>query len=816
MDIGHRTIQQIERVASQAREELIQRIGVRLQQISLLAARDDNKTFMDASYDSSSSIEGLKREEARIGRDRLVRRAAYLWFLRLVAIRYMEVNDYLPHHVRMLSSREGTFEPECLGQAMDMPFESLNLNVLSRLVQRGDDKAVLKELLLAQCSDLRRGMPYLFDEYDSPYNLLLPDGLFNNESFLYRLVCNIPEKLWERNADILAYLFEGYAESRKSQVRGKVKRDFRIAGEDLAVMSQTCTAGWMGHMLVDNALGRTFQEMAYEGTTSRCEYLIPTSGKGVRTGIALEELSIMDYACGSGTLLAYAFDLLMDAYVAVGYAPRDAVRLILDCNLHGIEVSERAALHAMLVLSMKGCEYDKRFFRRGIAPSVVLLQPVELTPDEIRRCKRLSKHADLIDSLAHLGECGALLMPSEADLALIAGQAEVIGRSPNDANSALLKKLMAARSMLGELVAKHNVVICDPPKTGARRISRWFARWIVDHYPNNRNFLPACFIDRAVESILPGGHVAMLSTSALLFSNNGSAFREAFLNKTKLDCVVETTDSSGLRWSSEAAWFFGNVDSTGTVTCIRLNQHPKQKGEALRHMVAGDDPNGVFIRNQSFFLDIPGCPIAYWAPESMIEPIMNADSVSKYARFRTGLFTGNSERFMREWYELSLFDRGWEYHPYVNGGMPRKWYGNLSQVLRWANDGEEIKRSYSASSIHMDNQFKPGIVWDGGMCFRMLDSGEFMVGSYGIITADDRLKSYLLGLFNSSTYRLLYRAVNSDGNCTGGEIVRSPAIVDWDRKSQIERMVNENVALSAADDKENEASWEFPRHSLLG
>lgn len=811
--IEQKMIQRIQQIAALARDELIQRISNQLNQVLSYSRGGDDASMGSVHYDGASSIEALMREESSIGRDRLIRRAAYLWFIRLVAIRYMEVNDYLSHHVRMLSSRDGAFEPECLGQALEIPLKALKKNNLSQLIQKGDDEAVHKELLIAQCEELRRGMPYLFDESDSAYDLLLPNGLLSRESFLYHLVCDIPEDVWQQGTDILSHLFEGYAESRKKQVKKGSVSYSRIAAKDLPVLSQTCTAGWVGHLLVDNALGRFLQGCG-ESTLSSCKYLVPTQKSERRVRPDLECISVMDYACGSGTLLAYAFDTLMEAYTSAGYMPRNAVRSILECNLHGVEVNERAALHAMLVLSMKGRSYDRRFLKRGIVPDIVWLKPVEFTSKELNRCKRLSRNTNLVDSLANISECGSLLIPSDDDLALINSQIEMVERDVRRDGSLLLDKLQHASMMLGVLAGRYDVILVDPPKMQARMVSRWFARWIAEHYPNDRNFLPACFIDRAIEALAPDGLAAVLSTSALLFGGMGSTFREELLKRVGLDCIVELTDSSGRRWSSEAAWFFGGGDVWGDVACVRLNQHPLRKEETLIKVVAGEESSVVFTRKQSFFRDIPGCPIAYWAPESMIGPIMNSKKITDYASIHKGLTTGNPNRFIREWYELSLYDRGWEHHPYANGGVPRKWYGNLDQVIRWTNDGEELKRSYSASMVNIGNFFKPGIVWGGGMGFRLLDSNEFILGSYGSITTERSMRHYLLGLLNSSTFRLMYRAVNSDGNCTGGEIGRSPAIVDEDRRPRVQRLVLNNVKLAADDDRSSETSWEFLHHPL--
>ena len=805
---------QIKRCALRARGELLRSIETRLIRIGITregAGISLNEPSDDAA---ASQVQILRDEVERRGFDKVLDRAAGIWFLRIAAIRFMEVNDLLPHHVRMLSSLDGSFFPECIESAFDMPFRSLNLQLLAHQVQSGNDEAVLRLLLLAQCDELSEGMPFLFDSHDSPYDLLLPDSLLNPDGIIGRLVLDMPDECWMDAAEAFGFLFEGFADFSRERLRDRGRGYSNISNDEIVASSQNCTVGWPGRYLVDNSLGRMLLEDNRQLLhPEHCEFLL-SDGTRRERDTRVEQLKVVDFACGSGALLAYSFDVLMEAYENLGYSLRDAVRLALEDNLIGFDVSEYAVMCSKLILTMKACLVDRRFLRRGVMPHVVQLEPIALSEGELALCPGLSSRRDMLDAVIHLNECGSLYAPGEADINALRSDVERLIETEADTTGVLVEKLKRTLYTLELLSSHYDVVLCDAPRTSFRRISRWLAHWIAAVYPDDRQFLPAAFIERSLVALSPEGYAALFSSSPLMFSGNATAFRKRLLDSADIVCVVETTDATGSAWSSDAGWVLSHRNGRKAGLYVRLNQHISEKRAALLGAARSSSCSYVYLRDQEFFMSIPGAPIAYWAPLAITKPFSSYRTVSKYTSVRTGLFSGNPDRFIRQWFELSLFDRGWDYHPYSNGGIWRKWYGNRDLAIRWSNDGEEIKQSYSASSLCMGSHFQPGIVWGAGLAFRLLDSDEFVIGSTGILMVNEGLRYYLLGMLNSSSFELLYKAVNTEVNAAGGEIGSTPAIIDGDRRSRVEGLVESCIAIARSDYEEVETSWGFRRSPL--
>lgn len=805
----------VKRFAAWAQEDLMRSIKYKL--IAITANSEPSGDGLFVSGDDHVGYSSSLRDEIQSkGVDATLHRATYIWFLRLVAVRYMEVHDLLPFHVRMFSSPDGSFNPECLSHPLDMPIGESELFLISRHVQMGNDRAIMRLLFLSLCHELSVVMPYLFEQAGDPYEELLPDDLLRQDGIVSRLVQDVPDNCWREGVEVFGYLFEGYAEGASGKIRRDTKRGYRLDGEEFALMGQTCSAGWPGRFLVDNTLGRLLSEFEKPDVLAgKSVYLLPCERDNNRN-IDLQNLAVADFACGSGMLLAYSFDALIAAYTTLGYSLRDAVKHVIEGNLVGFDVDERAVLFAKLVLVFKACSYDRRFIRRGVVPAVILLEPVEFTEDELSVCPRIALCDDMLSSVLKLNECGSLFVPRDGDLAILRQELARLTDEgePSFIQSTLREKIGHVLRMLEPLSVAYDVVLCDAPRPDAKRMSRWLAKWIVEHFPNDRSFLPAAFIDRTLLAVNQEGYVGVFSSSSLMFSNNASAFRANLFDKASIVCAIETTDGQGLQWGSDAGWVIRAQGGDSVGLYVRLNQFGDEKEVALREAANGKRSELLFYKRSSFFESIPGTPIAYWASEAISGPFSTGVTVSRYAKVRGGISTGNTARFIRQWYELSLYDRGWEYHPFVNGGLWRKWYGNRDQVIRWGNDGEEIKRSYTASSLCLDNHFKPGIVWGNGLAFRLLDSDEFMVGGQGVIFSDPAIRGYLLGMLNCSSFEILYKAANFEFNSAGGEIAGTPATVDADKREAVDRIVSSCVSLSRMDYECQETAWGFARNPI--
>jgi hypothetical protein len=367
------------------------------------------------------------------GLDRLVDRAAYTWFNRLVAIRFMEVNDRLPSHVRVLSAQDGGTRPQALDEAMDLPLDSLDADEVARLVQAGDDEALFRAIFLAQCDELADCMPGVFEHVGSAMELLLPDGLLRKEGLVDRLVSDIPEDDWREGVQIVGWMYQYYVSERKDEVFAGFKNGKKADRDAIAPATQLFTPDWIVRYLVENSLGRLWVLNHPESSLPQnMKYFVKPDEdheKDFRHIESPEDIRVVDPACGSGHILVYAFDLLAQMYAEAGYSKRDAARLIVEKNLVGLEIDARAAELASFSITMEAMQLDGRFLRRGVTPKVTVLQRVTFTPEELALCPRIAARKKLIDASAHLDECGSLFQPSPEDLDAIAGDlAALAGR----------------------------------------------------------------------------------------------------------------------------------------------------------------------------------------------------------------------------------------------------------------------------------------------------------------------------------------------------------------------------------------------------
>lgn len=373
----------------------------------------------------------LLRLAAGGGYRELVERAAYTWFNRLLAIRFMELNDRLPSHIRVLSSADGTFRPQALAEAMDLPLEALDQTQVAELVQRGDDEALFRAIFLAQCDELAACMPAVFDKIGGAMELLLPDGLLREGGVVEKLVTSIPEEDWREGVEIVGWMYQYYVSERKDEVFASFKKGKKAERESIAPATQLFTPNWIVRYLTENSLGRLWMLNRPDSELPKDMPYFVKPDEDAETEFKKiscpEDITVVDPACGSGHILVYAFELLSKMYIEDGYTGRDAARLILEKNLSGMEIDPRAGAMASFALTMKACELDSRFLRRGVSPRITVLNRVEFEPEELQYIETLRNRPELMDAAAHLDECGSLLTVSSEDLEAVARDARSLG-----------------------------------------------------------------------------------------------------------------------------------------------------------------------------------------------------------------------------------------------------------------------------------------------------------------------------------------------------------------------------------------------------
>ena len=785
----------------------------------------------------------------------VVRHAAYSWFNRIVAIRYMELHDFLPSHVRMFSQPgvpQGQWvRPQCLAEAPYLELPGLDKQEVLRLSDGAHDEELFRMLLLAQCAQLTEFMPDVFGRVSTSEALLLPSILLGEMGLVRRLVCEVPEEQWGsedshdgNQAEVLGWLYQFYVARDKDDAFASFKKGKKATPEKIGPATQLFTPEWIVRYMVQNSLGRLW--MLNNPDSKLAEqmefYIAPEGEPGDFVRIeGPEDISFCDPACGSAHILACAFDLLVEMYRERGYRDRDAARLILEKNLHGMEIDERAAQVAELVLNMRACSLDRRFISRAERPrpDVCILKPVEIPAADLPQGCRLAQNNKLLDALAHLTECGSLLAPTSTDLAELR---EAIAACTGLLYDGIRTRLEQALDLCEHLSRTFDVVVANPPYMGSSNFDPWTSAWIKANYPDVKSDLCTCFIERGFGLAKHNGYSAMVTMQSWMFLGSFEKMREKLLRDTTITSMchlgARAFDAIGGEVVATTATVFQNAHIEGKGAYVRLvaliGSDPKRQAmlEAIQNPACG----WFYRADAATFKDIPGTPIAYWASESMRKAFENGKLLGMCGRTSKGLITGDNDFSLRMWWEcpLSKFDAnvtyiektfgtGKEWFPCNKGGIYRKWFGNHDYVIRWIQDGKNVFEHAKATGHHSQDydsalKFKPNISWSdissGLPSFRFRDkelSDHKGMPFYPSLYSLD----YFIGLLNSTVASSLLSFLSPTMSLNIGELENIPVLVDNSQIGPVEQLSNRNISLSRFDWDSFETSWDFKRHPLV-
>lgn len=811
-------------------------------------------------------------EEAYKG---LIDQAAYTWFNRLIAIRFMELNDRLPSHVRMLSAADGAFRPQALREALDVPIEGLDAAQVSELLQASDDEALFRCLFLAQCRELAACLPDVFEPVGAAMELLLPEGLLRQGSVVQRLVDDIPEEDWREGVEIVGWMYQYYVSERKDEVFASFKKGKKADAGAIAPATQLFTPDWIVRYLTENSLGRLWVQSRPESRlVEQMPYYIPDDlgvegadddrhakdsmpsavagddpGRSGLSAVPPESLKVIDPACGSGHILVYAFKLLAAMYEEAGHVRRDIPRLILQNNLTGCEIDPRAAQMASFALAMTACEWDSRFLRRAdkVSANVVCLRPAEIDADELTEMPYLAERTALLDAMAHMGECGSLFVPEPEDIAALERADDELDAREAGGDLLAHHPHAAVARMLANckpLIETYDAVIANPPYMGSSNMDKWLANWTKKHYPDSKRDLCTCFIERGFTLAKPCGYSAMVTMQSWMFLGSFETLREKMLKERSIASMAHlgtrAFDAIGGEVVATTATVFGGSPADAPASYLRLVDFDGEtaKEESIREAIANPTCGWFYRRSTDAFKSIPGFPIAYWASEAVAEAFNNGESLQKVARPHVGLQTGDNERFLRIWWEVSScamharcsslvesIESGLRWFPYNKGGDYRKWYGNNDWVVNYQNNGEEIFSKDNASKHHVQPispgyEFQPSVTWSkissGSIAFRFKPAGHLFDIAGTSLFSDEESLLYLQGACNSSVMLNIASMLSPTLNFEVGQIATYPILVDELKESQVLALVQKVRILSKEDWDSFETSWDFSSHALLG
>ena len=821
----------------------------------------------DAVTQRQRFVAELNKETAKQGSytaayQTVVDKVAYTWFNRLIAVRYMEVNDLLPSRTRVLSSADGRAEPQIVTTPFDAVLDYTPAEQQQIVTLKNDNKLdeVFRLLFLKQCAALGDCLPRLFEQVDDYMPLLLALSFTDKDGVVCHLVNDIPESDWQDAVQIVGWLYQYYNTEPKEQVFANLKKNIKISAENIPAATQLFTPDWIVRYMVENSLGRLWSDGHPDFDKSEWKYYLDEAPQEpqvaqqlaeLRKGYAAltpENIKCIDPCMGSGHILAYLFDVLMQIYRSAGYTDRDAAASIVEHNLYGLDIDDRAAQMAYFVVMMKGCHYDSRFVRRHLNPHVYAIQESgELTTNALGRLgKQESTARALLDGFKNAKEYGSILQPKVTLAELDALQEQLREVDGASDMGSLTDQLVAGQivnvlypliEQARMLVQKYDVVVTNPPYMGASNMNPRLNDFIKNHYPDYKSDFFSAFIVRGSEMTKPEGYCGYFTPYVWMFIQSYEKLREYLYTNATIETLIQFEYSA----FEEA--------TVPVCTFAFKNSHVSKKGCYLRlvdfrggmevqrqktlEAIANHNCGFYYEQNTDNFSKIPGSPVAYWVSNSIYDAFESGIPLKNFADLRQGMSTANNDLFLRLWFEVSednisyhsettqqAIESKKKWFPHTKGGGARKWYGNNDYIVNWYNDGEEIRNYPGSAPRSTQYYFREGLSWStlssGFISFRYEPKGFTMntKGSICYLKKAD-LQNYICGLLNSKPTMSFLELLAPTLDYSQGPVGKVPVLLDAENKKKVELGTLENIKLSKEDWDSFETSWDYKKHPLL-
>ena len=735
----------------------------------------------------------------------ILEEVAYTWFNRLIAIRFMEVNDYLPSHIRVLSSESGKIEPDLVTTPFDaeLAFTHAEEETVLRLKTENKLDELFRLLFIKQCNALNEILPALFEKTSDYTELLLNLSVVDQEGVVYHLIHDIDEDDFNiekgGQVEIIGWLYQYYITEPHNEIvniyKGTVKR------EDIPAATQLFTTDWVVRYMVDNSLGKYWIERNPQSSLREklAFFVAPKNGeiRFIDEKVEPQELTFFDPCMGSGHILVYAFDMLMEIYTECGYNTRDAASEIVRSNLFGLDIDPRAYQLAYFAIMMKARQYDRRFLTRGIEPQVY--------------CPK--KDEDLI-------EFGSLVKVDE------------LGEKPQEPTELTLFNMDYEATLndwnFRRLLARDYVAVCTNPPY-LNKYNAKLKGFVNDKYKDYSGDLFSVFIYRNLQLCKPNGYCGFMSPFVWMFIKTYEKLREFIIRSRSITTLIQMEYSAFEEATVPICSFvLQNKKSDEAGLYFRLSDF-KGGMEVQRQKVleAIDNPDcGYFYEaQQSNFSKIPGSPVAYWVSKNIEEDFQIGILLSKVASPKQGMATADNARFVRKWYEPNISKialngfNGVKWFPYNNGGGYRRWYGFNTDVVNWEDNGSEIKSFPKAYVRNEKDYFKSGITWNAitssDISVRYFGEGYIFSNAGMAIFATQEKLLFILAFINSLVAKKILSAISPTLNYNAGDIANLPLLLKQDYMNKINRKTQECIDLSTSDWDSYETSWDFKGHPLV-
>lgn len=770
----------------------------------------------------------LLRMQAGVGHEALRDRAAYTWFNRIVAIRFMDARGWLPSRMRMLSRADGSHGSEAVENALDVEITTVDTDRIAELKMAGLDEPLWRYLFVAQCEELADCLPGVFERVGGAMELLLPQGLMMSDGVVGKLNAVLADEDWREGVTVLGWMYQYYNADVKDEFF-KSKR--KAAAEDIAPATQLFTPEWIVRYMVENSLGRLWM-LNNPGSSlrERMEYYIEPDAEHedfIRIS-SPEEITLCDPACGSGHILVYAFELLFHMYEERGYREREIPELILTKNLAGMEIDSRAAQIAELALAMCAREHDRRFFRRGVRADVTVLSSIPLGEDELPGNKKLA------EELSHLGEIGSLLNPSEDEIDELKA---AVASCSDDLFAATAKtKLESAAAICEKLSRRFICTVANPPYMGSSSFNPFMSKWVKKNYPDVKSDLFSSFVVRMFNLAKDHGECGVMSPFVWMFIGSYEKLRNEIIDNRTLTSLIQL-EYSGFAGATVpiCTYTFHNSFIKGYKGgYVRLSDFVGAAVQAPKALEAIRNPDcGWFYRRDAeTFKQIPGTPIAYWASDGLLDAFANSPKLKDIAKPRVGLQTSDNARFIRLWHECSLrrtlfncpnavssFESEAKWYPHNKGGSFRRWFGNAEYLIEYKSNGESLRHSEGASVIPDEIAFNRALTYSrissGLISFREQPTGWLFDSAAVVMYPDKAMFNYLLALLNSNVISSATSFLVPTLNAQPGDIAKLPILTDESRLSTVSQLSKSCREIAGLDWDSFETSWDFKRNPLV-
>lgn len=802
----------------------------------------NEKHSLSLTNDEFKKRELLIKRIKELSLEQVIEEAAYTWFNRIIAIRYMEINDMLPLTkdnqslgIRVLSSRDNTPDPEILkftnlvNPDLDIDFKK------EKYAELKDDNEKFKYVLLLVCKKLGRVIPQVFDGVTDYIDILIPDNLLNDTGFITKVINEVPESNYSQ-VEIIGWLYQYYNQLEKDRVIS-AKKTYKK--NEIAYATQLFTPDWIVKYMVENTLGKYWIE--HNGNNELCDnwkYFIKDNIENNGDKLNPTDITFIDPCCGSGHVLVYAFEVFYQIYLKAGYNKNEIPELILKNNLYGLDIDDRAGQLSVLSVILKAREYDKNIFNKEIVCklNIMSIQESNLISDILLDNIKIEKNRDyakyLIDNFKNAKEIGSLLILNNNDYTNL--RQELI-----DDNTIfgieLREKLLPIIQIANILMNKYDIVVTNPPYMSQSNMGSKLKEYVSKYYNNYKADLFSAFMIRNKNYCINNGYMGFLTPFVWMFISSFEKLRDMILTNCNITSIVQLEYNSFDAACVPVVSFVirNSHDDDYKGNYVRLSSFPGVAIQEQKYLEAiNDKPEYYFETNLKKMTDIPKKPIAYWLSEDFLKNF-DEKKISDYASVVTGMTTADNNRFLRKWWEIDYnkiafncdnTNNKYKWYPYQKGGEYRKWYGNNEYVVNWENNGYEIKNFKDEvtgkvrSSSYNDNYIlHEGLSWTylSNSCFgiRYVPKGFLFDNKGSMIFCKDNLY-YILGFLCTKYAHQILDLLNPTMSFQPGDIASVPIKLSND-KTIIEEIVKNNIDIEKGEWDSFETSWDFKKNPII-